>query len=783
MKTLIMSFLLCSITFAFAVNLSVELPEVYENNSELILRVDEGFNDIEKAILYFRADDEESYISLDMQKGLVSEPIYTVSIPSNYSFDSAVELYFEALTENGQKITYPQINPQLNPLRLIVANSDTISESIILLSPDVNFPINAEELIIAFSYFSIQNDIKANSIKIFFDGKDYSSKAKITKNMAILKLPTPKAGKHTFKMKAESVMGNKISSKDFSFDQNKSAKIIPFNIDGSLSAYGKYESNSETDNYNDANMRLILNVRKNWFRLKSKTFLTSLEDSKKQPLNRFSLDIDVPHFGVKIGDFSPNFGSFAINSVNVRGVFSELNFKLFRLQALYGDSKRAIPGKLYTTNNSETVNGDLYVNNDIAFARETTGIKMEFGHERYFNYGLSFVKNKDRVSSLDEEQYFAPDSTLLVRPKDNIVIATDTRFAFKDQRIVFGAEAAMSLYNSNIIDGAISQDSLETLVGQEIPIDPEDLEGFFVVNSNIEPFEPGLSNLSYKAYMRVFLLRNLFNISYSYVGSSFNNLSVGYLAKDLATISISDNIALFNNRFLLNISYNMNNNNLSDDKEFTTNNNTFYAQVYVRPTNDSFFNFSYNINNTDNSSDTFETRTSVYSIGMGYNVKQIDYAPTKFSVNFSNSVNEDLLGNTYDFQKNVITISANSKYRDFPLKSKIGYSVALDENKRVSFDDSYCEIEELDDSSYHSVFVNTSYLFNEKIEPIAKFRFSVSSGDFEYSSQNVNIGTKYKFDRKTDLYAGLGFANYNYPNLDENDNSELELSINLKRRF
>ena len=60
---------------------------------------------------------------------------------------------------------------------------------------------------------------------------------------------------------------------------------------------------------------------------------------------------------------------------------------------------------------------------------------------------------------------------------------------------------------------------------------------------------------------------------------------------------------------------------------------------------------------------------------------------------------------------------------------------------------------------------------------------AVSSGDFEYSSQTVDFGAKYKFDKSTDLYAGVGFANYSYPDLDENDNNELELSIRLKRRF
>jgi len=773
--------LICSVSFLSALNMSAELPEIYEDGAEFALRINQGFDDTESAKFLFRAAEEESYILLEMDRGFAADPLYTVVIPKKYHFTSAVEFYFEVKLTSGEVVTYPENNPQINPQRIVVAPSNALSESIVLLSPDVNFPVDGDELIIAFSYFAIQNEIRTNSIKIMLNGKDYTSRATVTKNMAVLKIPAPEAGSHSFSLVAESVMGKKISSEQFNFDQGKGKSFIPFSIDGSASVHGNYKSKTEMDNRKEANLRLLLNGRRNWFNFKTKMYLSSREDSNKQTVNRFRIDLNVPHFGVKIGDYSPNFGSFTANSVNIRGVFSELNFKKFRVQAIYGDSKRAILGDLYTvidTSYSDTNNSvvdTLYSNRNIAYRRSTLGLRTEFGHKRYFNFAFSIIKNKDQIDSLEEEDYFAPDSTLLVRPKDNIVISTDTRFAFKDQRIVFGAEAAMSLYNSNTIDGSISQDSLETLAGQEIPMNPADYEDIFVINANLEPFIPGVSNLSYKAYMRVFLFRNLLNVSYTYVGGSFNNLAVGYLSKDLATISVSDNLNLFKNRLLLNLTYNINSNNLAADKEYTTNNSTIFAQVYARPTASSFLNFSYNNNVSDISTGDFETGSEVMTMGAGYNVEQINFAPTRFSVSFSNSVSSDLINDSYNLNKNIVTLSANSKYRDWPLKSSIGYSISMDDNQYESTDNS--------EYSYHSFFAKSSYILAEKFEPLANLRISVASGDFEYTSQMLNLGTKYKFDKLTELYGAVGFSNYTYEAIPENDTSEMELTFNLKRRF
>ncbi|MFO7896500.1 MAG: hypothetical protein R6U84_06190 [Candidatus Cloacimonadales bacterium] len=793
MKLLILLVMILAVSQVFALMISPELPTVYEKGADFTIRITSGFETTSEARLLYRAAGEQGYAMLEMERGSASNPVYSAEIPPAKEFLSAVEYYFEIVLDSGEIVTYPELNAQINPQKMIVAGADNISEAIVLLSPDPDFPSDSKELIIAFSYFSIQDKIKTNSIKLMVNGRDMTDRATISSNMAVLKIAKPKSGKNRFYLEAETVTGNQISSQRYEIKSSQAKFDLPLNLNGSAQVFGRLTSDSSEDLDQEANLRLLLNGRRNWFNFRSRLFLSSLEDSNQQSVNRYSLQLGVPHFKILVGDSSPNFGAYAINSINIRGIYSELYFSKFRLKTVFGDSKRAVAGELNTTFDDD--GEPSYSNNDIEFRRQTMGIRTEFGHERYFNFAFNIVKNKDEIASLSQQEYNAPDSTLLVRPKDNLVLSTDSRFSFKDQRVVFGAEAAMSLYNSNIIDGSISQDSLETLAGQSIPIDPADFENIFVINSDLEPFKPGLTNLSYKAYLRIFAYRNLLNISYSYVGNSFNNLSAGYLAKDLATISINDNLNLFRNRLQLNLSYNLSSNNQADDKEFTTTNSSVFAQIYLRPTDESYLNFSYNSNLAENDvsenddfNGKYEVNSETINVGGGYQVNQIDYAPTRFNLAYSNSVSSEVINNNYNLNKDVITLSAVSNYRDFPLKSTLGYSLALDDNSNKipdsAEDDETSWVVQTTEYSYHSVFAKASYLlFSEKLEPNINFRLSVASGDFEFASQMLNIGSKYKLDQYTDLLAAVGFSNYSYENREHEDSSEVDLRINLRRRF
>jgi len=93
-------------------------------------------------------------------------------------------------------------------------------------------------------------------------------------------------------------------------------------------------------------------------------------------------------------------------------------------------------------------------------------------------------------------------------------------------------------------------------------------------------------------------------------------------------------------------------------------------------------------------------------------------------------------------------------------------------------------IDQTSEYSYHSLFAKASYqLFSERLEPSANFRLSVASGDLAFTSQMLNLGAKYKVDSYTDIKAAVGFSNYVYDAAGIDDISELDMRINLRRRF
>ncbi|MCK4957316.1 MAG: hypothetical protein KAS49_06740, partial [Candidatus Cloacimonetes bacterium] len=203
------------------------------------------------------------------------------------------------------------------------------------------------------------------------------------------------------------------------------------------------------------------------------------------------------------------------------------------------------------------------------------------------------------------------------------------------------------------------------------------------------------------------------------------------------------------------------------------------AQIYAKPTNNSFVNLNYNSNIAKNDltgDGEYNMESNVIGFGTGYLVSQIQYAPTKFSLSFSNSVSLDEVSNSFELTKNIVTLTANSEFRDFPLRSTMGYSISMDENVYSQEPNSKY--------NYHSIFLKYKYLLlDDKLQPFADLRISKAGGDVESSSQLINLGSNYKLDELTNLYAACGFSNYTYSNSSENDSNELNLKFRITRKF
>ncbi len=761
---------------------------------ELNLEIRDGFDEIFNVKLFYRETGTLPFSELDMEKGSETNPVFSVVVEDAINYRAGINYYFLIIPYSGNNLTLPEIQPEVNPYRVVIEQPIERSEAFVRLSPDLEFSDIGQDYLIAVSLFVLEEEIDHSSIKFFYDWEDVTYSTQVYSNMLVYEVKKAKPGKHYYYVTANLTNGTKVESEHWFTDVKIKAFELPLNISGKITFNSHldntaWEADEESESDKRANFLLNFKGSHNWLKFKSKLYLSSLETKWAQPVNRYNLALMVPHFELIAGDHAPNYGTFQLNSKNIFGFHTNLHFNNFRLLFTSGNSKRTVNGKAY----SDTTDTITYYTAG-TFKRRTNSLRIEVGNIRSFTWGLGITKNKDNIESLNEKYYRKSldvldiDSTLTITPQDNIIVGTDVNLSLFKQRFVWGAEAAMSYYNSNIIDGAISEDELDDH-DIDIPIDPEAFESIFVINEFVEPFTPGLSNLAYKTFIKAFFYKNLLNISYTAIGSSFNSLSSNYLQKDARIISINDNINLIDNRLSLSLALNLISDNLYDEKDVTTTTNNYFVQAIYRPDDLIYFKLGFN---NSNSADDFEpaegdTTTTSYDInsmnisfGTGYYAENLSIAPTRFSLSFNNSLNKDEENETFDYKKNNIILIAKSKFDELPLTTTLSYSLSLNDNTTVIE-----SLEEKDKSSYNSIYLKGELnLLEEKLKPRLDFRYTAFGGDIDsQSSQMFNLGTSYNITPDTYVSTDLGLKLYQNKDTEDKDYSKFNWKLKISQKF
>jgi len=591
-------------------------------------------------------------------------------------------------------------------------------------------------------------------VQLFLDGIDVTSESEVYSNMIVYNVLSASGGKHEYKVSAKLNDGTEIESDTWKINISK------FNLKQQLNLKGKavfksyydnqqYDADSDSDKW--ANFLLQFRGEYKWLTFKSKIFVSSLETSKDQAVNRYNLSLYTKYFDFIGGDYTPHYGTFIMSSKNIMGVHTNLHFKHFRLKVTSGYSKRAV-GYNHGT-----------------YSRNSIGIRTEIGSKDLFEWGLAVAKNKDDKTSINDSFYLNDTVT----PKDNIIIGTDFTLSLFRKRLLWGAEAAISYYNDDIYEGTKSLDELNEEFDMDLglPIDPLDFESIFVINENIEPFMPGFSSLAYKTYLRAFFYKNFLNINYSAVGTSFNSLSSNFLQKDNAILSVNDNINLFNNKLFLSLNLNLTSDNLYDEKDITYSSTNYSTQVNYRLSSAAYVKLGYMFNETAND-DTlaYEYTTKNINFGGGYFVEAISFAPSTFSLTYnkynSTGINEVIddavLGTSVIFESETdrdnVVFSVHSDFDRIPLSTIMSFTMSMTENLDAS-------------SDYNSIYLKGIYsLLDEKLKPYVNLNYTMLGGDYDKESIIMNVGTNYYLFSNTFLSTNIGSKMYK--NNDEVDGSE-----------
>ena len=628
-----------------------------------------------------------------------------------------------------------------------------------------------DEVMFAISYFPVSDRVNVNASYLTLDGKKIND-AKITKNVAVKNFRQLSNGNHTIQMVIKLNNKKTITSPKWNLNIGKNVhRAVEYN--GNIS-YFSYYNKKNYDNLEDSknsqnDMTLSFNSSYLKNTLNGKIYVSSLESGEKQAINRFSLLYDSPILGLDLGDNTPHFSQLGINN-NVRGITSNLHFHYFRFLSTYGYLKRSVACK--------EINEDSYSAG--SFDRKIMAGRMEIGSKNGFEFGISFTKNKDVISSLDENQFTTNDSlkSLLITPKDNILIGSDFNLSLLQNRLHFYSEISISMYNNNTYGGAISKDDLEDY-GIDLPFDPQDYEDIFVINKNVVPYKLGLSMATITSGIRYYDRINNFNFNFGQYGSAYNSLSSN-MPQDKRIFTFSDQLNIQNNLFLL-LGGSLSQNNLSDNKITTNKGKNIFSNILIK-TGDSqtlHFRSQYSINENDD--DSMKSTYNLIESGYDFSILQQSDYPTNLSVSISRAFNNNETLDNIENTKTNLNVFSLSKLAYFPVDVKLGFTL---NNVKDVTDFSNPTSNDLNDKYWNNNYLLGAkfHFLNDKVVPYFNYQYTNVSTEDSQSKHNISIGTSYLPFEKTSISTKYSF--YSFKNdSGENDYKNNVWSLNITQRF
>lgn len=776
------------------------------NDLKLDISLTGSLHELKEMNIYYRERGDVAFtvITLDSQAGVNGD--FIVNLPISKQ-SRGLEYYIEVVTINEVKYTYPQENQTLKPISVQVIKQAFDSEFVVL--SDLDNIEAGNNFSLSISLYNLKDKIDLTTIKAYRNRREITKEVIVTPSLLVYNVEKINHN-FSFQVTAQTLSGELIESEEFQIRVKRKMFTyeIPYNIRGNVN----YRGNTNNISYDDKTAgnseratnshSTVINASGDYkfLSVNSRLFLSSLESSEKQSINRYMFEAQVPHLKMYLGDTSPYLSEYTLNNTNLRGVGSKLRFQHFFVEGYWGNSARDISTKF---NDEMVVPG--------AFKRQTGAVRLAFGNENVFQFGINLAKNKDKISSLKEEDYFVSktkddpsedaEEFQILNPVDNVVFSSDFIMTTPRRLFTLGAEFALSAYNSNIVGGAMSKEELEDDLGGSIPFNPESIENFFIINKNTEPFGIGLENMALKAYTNAYVAKNFITFAYSRVGSAFNSLSARNVRNDVQEISVTDNINFFNTLFV-DLAFNRVSDNLSEMLATTNEYNNYHISSVFKKEKYPIFRANFSRGQTSvGNNDTIdmgldfdesqEFRTTTIGGGVGYGFELVPIMPFTLDLDYAKNINDDDLRDTFKFENDSYIFRYKAKFIPIPLSTELSYN--LTKSTHITYEDrgnsqqrqNLTKVSE--DWNRNSVRIKLAYEFLEaKLIPFFDFRYSNNTNDFDkandYSHNATSIGVRYSPLKLTSINSSLSFKNNSYE-IEGKDYSAVNWYLNILQKF
>ncbi len=682
----------------------------------------------------YKSFEESEFIIADME---FIGSMASFVIPSEKVALPFVTYYLIIDKKDGTVETYPQGIPEMGkPIEVEVAAKSEKDQEVLVLSPAKGETVALDDLFISVSLVRASENVNSQATKIYLNGEDISDKLLFAGDLILFyanNFPgTATMGSQSLLIELydnegelyHAVKRNFVTVEDDYFLKAANRFKYKINMEGE-SRNENFDKKSKWFNNFSTSLQ---STYKDW-QFNGQVYLTSEEDDKTQPQHRFSATIENDWLKVKAGDSYPYFPSLIMSGKRVRGVSGGLYLDYFNIEAAFGEIAREIEGSLLQTySRADAPLGSNIIEIDSAkynqpfgqvdmgiYSRELFIVRPSFGSGENFQLGFTYLHAKDDMKSIE----------FGARPEENAVIGTDLKVAVDDQNIILTGQAAVSLFNSDISSGTLSDSKIDSVFGEDSYFNADTdmikrikntLSKFITVNQFIGPINPQeLSSLGAEAQLQMNYFNNNLKASYIYRGNDYRSFGQDFIRTDVKGFNLFDRVRLMENKLFLTAGYERLEDNLQETKPATT------------------------IYQTLNTSVSYFPRSNFPNITVGYSRFKNDNGITEADTNKAAMVN-DITNRFYT------TLS-------------YGFDYGVKHNSSLSFMTSTRE----DDSpaNYDANYFSTSFSLNSywKRNLTSFFSLMYYASDLagkEYNYTTLSFGGKYKLmEDKLELSASL----------------------------
>jgi hypothetical protein len=662
-------------------------------------------------------------------------------------------------------------------MQIKVRTQDLSDQQIVFLSPEPSSVVRAEDLLISVSLLRADSVVDRHATQMLLDGNDITADVIFSDDIlvyapdrvATFLTPGPHSVVANLRDRGGAVY--RTASLSFGVRGVEGAVRAPqpgFTYNAAVQIESRNEDIASANTwYNRANVQLTGKAG-DW-KFTSRAFLTSDEESDRQPQDRYFVGAEASWLKVGYGDAYPSFPNLILSGKRVRGLTSSLRVSFFNLDMTLGKTTRDIEGKLLSRIRSDTLSIEQLRDPNAAYdkidattwgkfsygtyARDLFAIRPSFGSGETWQLGFTWLKAKDDTSSI---KYGA-------RPQENFVVGSDFFARFDNNRIEVGGQGAFSAFNSDISGGTYTDEQIDsTFKNEDTRRDVRRFRGLMqniiTVNGNLTPLSlKKLATIAYESYLSLNYFGNALKLTYLYRGNNYNSLGQTFLRKDIQGFDLLDRIRFANNLFFATLGFEHLKDNTGDTKATTTTSSNFNMAIsYAPQSNSPTITVGYaRLGNSNglslHDSSVVEDATNRIFVQSTYDIEA--GAKHTLSLNISTSDRDDQSPRQLDVQNTTVSLGVGSQYR-IPLRTSIDVSINL--NK---FPGSAGLPQKL---NYTSAAVNGRYsILNEKV--IFTGTVTPTFGDFKRTV--ADFGTQWfvlptmSFLMQFTYFSNPGFSN------------------------